>query len=139
MIPDQSEAERQAAEKAAAEEQAAAKQAAAADASMNRLLRGQPSVEQEEQRKQIKEKTRKRLEEIAADDSDPENQKWAQDVLDGKTNIAGEPIKPKSKPASADGSAGRDAPPRTRSAADQFNASIRRAYRPWDVEPWWLA
>jgi hypothetical protein len=136
MIPDRSEAERQAIEQAAAEKQAAEKRTAEVDARFNRLLRGQPSVEQEGAKANLKAKTKARLEQIAADDSAPEDQAWAQGVLDGKTDIAGDPIKP--KPGKADGGEGRDAPSRTRSAADQFNQQIRTAFRPWDVDPWWL-
>jgi hypothetical protein len=119
-------------------EQTAAKQIAEADDAMNRLLRGQPSVEQEAAKDKLREKTKRRLEDIAADEDDPENAAWARGVLEGKTDIAGEPITSKPKPAKADGGEGRDSPARTRSAADQFNASIRAAYRPWDVEPWWI-
>ena len=106
MIPDQSEADRQVTERAQREQEAAAKRTAEADAAMNRLLRGEPSKEQVEQQRGIKEKTRRRLEAIAVDESeDEETRLWAQGVLDGKTDINGDPIN-KRKPKSADGGAG---------------------------------
>jgi hypothetical protein len=105
-VIEQTEAERQAIEKADRDKAAAEERTVEADAAMNRLLRGEPSKEQVEQQRGIKEKTRRRLEAIAVDESeDEETRLWAQGVLDGKTDINGDPIN-KRKPKSADGGAG---------------------------------
>lgn len=114
---EQTEAERQAIEKAAREQEAAEARTAEADAGMNRLLRGEPSKEQVEQQRGIKEKTRRRLEAIAVDESeDEETRLWAQGVLDGKTDINGTPIKKQPTGPRADGGEGTSA-----SAPGQWN------------------
>jgi hypothetical protein len=131
---DQTEAEREAAEKDAAQRAATEKRTAEVNAGMNRLLRGQPSVEQDERAKRLNEKTRKRLEEIARDEDSPEDAAWALRVLSGEEPLMNE----KKRPVSADGGAGLNSPARERDPGDAFNDMIREARYPHLVRPWWI-
>jgi hypothetical protein len=133
---EQTEAERQ----AAAQKAAADKQTAGADDRFNRMLRGGPSKEQVEAQARLKDKTRKRLEKLAVDESeDDETRQWAQNVLDGKVDLNGDPITPKSgRPRSADGGEGRNSPVHERDPGAAFNDMIREARYPGMVNPWWL-
>jgi len=125
---EQTEAERQGIEKAAAEKAAAEKRTAEADDRFNRLLRGEPSNEHQQQ-PQIREKLRKRLEGLALDEDNPEDAAWAQAVLDGKVTLNGDPIKPKPSGPRADGGEGQHSPARIRSAGDRFNDAVRDGLR----------
>lgn len=113
-------------------------QTAEADDRFNTMLRGEPSKEQAEVQARLKERTKRRLEKLAVDESeDDETRQWAQNVLDGKVDLNGDPIKPRPR-ARADGGEGQNSPVRQRDPGAAFNDMIREARYPGLVRPWWV-